>query len=331
VTERRRLRAELAEAHAALSRVVEAMDGHLYTLQVDADGIYRTVYRGPNREALLGGPLAGGVEDDRVWDSLVHPDDRVRWESALARLPDGKPIELEYRVIGLDGRERTVLDSVRPRRDAHGTLFYDGVTRDVTERQRLEDELHRAHSVAELRARTDELTGAFNRRHFAESAAEALAEDADGCALLMLDADHFKQINDAHGHLVGDAVLVELAGRLQDGLRPTDCLSRWGGEEFAVLLRGVGSDEELDRLAERLRDGVGRTPVAALGRSLGLTISIGAVRAAGRHDTLDSLVEAADRCLYAAKRQGRDRVSLVPHVPGGASAAPRRATGLPAR
>jgi diguanylate cyclase (GGDEF)-like protein len=334
VTERRRLRAELAEAHAALSRVVEAMDGHLYTLQVDADGVSRTVYRGPNRAALLGGPLAGGAEDDRVWDSLVHPDDRVHWESALARLPEGKPIELEYRVVGLDGRERTVLDSVRPRRDANGTLFYDGVTRDVTERQRLEDELHRAHSVAELRARTDELTGAFNRRHFAESTAEALAEDPSGCALLMLDADHFKQINDAHGHLVGDTVLMELARRLQDGLRPTDCLSRWGGEEFAVLLRGVDSDEELDRLAQRLCDGVGRTPVAAQGGNLRLTVSIGGVRAAGRHDTLDSLVEAADRCLYVAKREGRDRVSLVPHRSGG----PARAalpttvkTGLPAR
>jgi diguanylate cyclase (GGDEF)-like protein len=142
----------------------------------------------------------------------------------------------------------------------------------------------------------------------------------------MLDADHFKQINDAHGHLVGDAVLVELARRLQDGLRPTDCLSRWGGEEFAVLLRGVDSDEELERLAQRLCDGVGRTPVSAPGASLRLSVSIGAVRAAARHDTLDSLVEAADRCLYVAKREGRDRVSLVPHRPDDASA---RAGGRP--
>jgi len=113
VTERRRLRAELAQAHAALSRVVEAMDGHLYTLRIDADGVYRTVYRGPNREALFGGPVAGDAEDDRVWESLVHPDDREHRRSAIARLPEGKPIELEYRVVGLDGRERTVLDSVR--------------------------------------------------------------------------------------------------------------------------------------------------------------------------------------------------------------------------
>ena len=144
--------------------------------------------------------------------------------------------------------------------------------------------------------------------------AVALAEDPNGCALLMLDADHFKQVNDVHGHVVGDAVLVELARRLTDGLRPTDCLARWGGEEFAVLLQGVGSEEELDRLAERLRSAVARTPVVAEGVSVRLTISIGAARAGGELDSLDALVEAADRCLYVAKRRGRDRVSLVPDL-----------------
>ncbi len=314
VTERRRMRAELAEAHAALSRVVEAMDDHLYTLRVGEDGGHHTLYRGPNREALFGGPLPGGSEDDRVWETLVHPDDREDWRAAFARLPDGRPVELEYRVVGLDGRERTVLDSLRPRAEAGGTLVYDGVTRDVTERRRLEDELHRAHSAAELRARTDELTGASNRRHFAELVAEALTAEPAGCALLLLDADHFKQVNDAHGHVVGDAVLVELARRLRTGLRPTDRLARWGGEEFAVLLCGVTSDEELDRLAQRLRTTVARTPVAADGVSIKLTVSIGAARARAGLDNLDALVEAADCCLYVAKRQGRDRVSLVPEI-----------------
>jgi len=315
VTERRRMRADLADAHAALSRVVEAMDDHLYTLRVEPDGTPRTVYRGPNREALFGGPLTGGnTRDDRLWETLVHPDDRGRRQAAIARLRDGRPIELEYRVVGIDGRERTVLDSLRPRTAADGTLSYDGVTRDITERRRLENELHRAHSAAELRARTDELTGASNRRHFAEIVGEALAADPDGCALLLLDADHFKQVNDLHGHVVGDAVLVELARRLAGGLRPTDTLARWGGEEFAVLLRGVGSDEELDRLAQRLRAAVARTPVNADGVSIPLTVSIGAAHAGPALDDLDALVEAADCCLYVAKRQGRDRVSLVPDL-----------------
>jgi diguanylate cyclase (GGDEF)-like protein/PAS domain S-box-containing protein len=324
VTERRRMRAELARAHAALSQVVEAMDAHLYTLRVDADGC-RPVYRGPNREVLVGGPLADGDEGERTFESLVHPEDGAQREAALARLAEGGAVDLEYRVVGLDGRERIVADRLRPRRDHDGALFFDGVTRDVTERRQLEaelrssmaqmqeahHELERARGEAERRARTDELTGACNRRHFAEIVGQALADGPAGCGLLLVDADHFKQVNDAYGHLVGDAVLVEFTRRLSSALGADDRLARWGGEEFAVLLRGVGSQDELARRAERLRSVVAGTPIAAAGVSLPLTASLGAVRAGGELDSLDALVEAADRCLYVAKRRGRNCVSLV--------------------
>jgi diguanylate cyclase (GGDEF)-like protein len=310
VSERRRMRAELAEAHAALSRVVEAMDDHLYTLRVEPGGGYHTVYRGPHRDALAGGRVVPGAEGDRVWESLVHPEDRELWRAAVERLADARPIELEYRLVGLDGVERIVLDRLRPRREADGSLFYDGSTRDITVRRRLEDELRLARGEAELRARTDELTGAHNRRHFAEIVADALTADPAGCGLLLLDADHFKQVNDVHGHVVGDMVLVDLATRLREGLGPRDCLARWGGEEFAVLLHGVASDAELERRAERLRAAVALRPVVAAGVSVRLTISVGAARSGGELGNLDALVEAADGCLYAAKRQGRNRVSL---------------------
>jgi diguanylate cyclase (GGDEF)-like protein len=310
VSEPRRMRAELAEAHAALSRVVEAMDDHLFTLRVEPDGGYRTIYRGPHRDALAGGPLAVGAEGDRVWESLVHPADRELWRAAVARLVQARPIELEYRLVGLDGVERIVLDRLRPRREGDGTLFYDGATRDITERRQLEDELRLARGAAETLARTDELTGAHNRRHFAELVADALAGDPAGCGLLLLDADHFKQVNDMHGHVVGDAVLVDLATRLREALAPGDCLARWGGEEFAVLLRGVGSDDELERRAQHLRAAVALQPVVADDVRVRLTISVGAARSGGELDTLDALVDAADGRLYAAKRQGRNRVSL---------------------
>ncbi len=324
VTERRRMRAELAQTHASLSQVVEAMDAHLFTL----DANNRDVYRGPNREALIGGTLDPAVDVYRAYEALVHPDDRARWRSAVDATRLGETIDLEYRVCGLDGRERIISEQLRPRRDADGTLFYDGVSRDITARRRLEDdllrsmadmreahdELDRAHREAELRARTDELTGTFNRRHFSEVTEGALEDEPGSCALVLLDADHFKQVNDAYGHLVGDAVLVELARRLQASIGAADCLARWGGEEFAVLLRGVESDAELHWRADGLRSAIAATPVVAAGVSLRLTVSMGGVRAGGELDTLDSLVDAADRCLYDAKRHGRNRVSLVPHL-----------------
>jgi diguanylate cyclase (GGDEF)-like protein len=311
VSDRRRMRAELAETHAALTRVVEAMDDHLYTLHVAPGGGFRAVYRGPHRDALAGGPIPGGAEGERLWASLVHPDDRAVWQSAVDRLLAAEPIELEYRLVGLDGAERIVLDRLRPRVEPDGTLFYDGATRDVTERRRLEDALRLARSEAELRARTDELTGTHNRRHFAEIVAETLDVEPHGCGLLLIDADHFKQVNDVHGHVAGDEVLVELARRLTAELGPDDVLARWGGEEFAVLLRHVATEEELEARAGRLRAAVALRPVVAAGVSVRLTISIGAARSGGELDTLDALVEQADRCLYVAKRLGRNRVSLT--------------------
>jgi diguanylate cyclase (GGDEF)-like protein/putative nucleotidyltransferase with HDIG domain len=328
------MRAELAQAHAALSQAVDAMDAHLYTLRVEPDGAHVAVYRGPNREALAGGRLPDGADGDGRFESLVHPEDRRKRAAVLPLLAAAEPIDLEYRVIGLDGRERIVADRLRARRDPDGTLYYDGVMRDITERRQLEDELlrtleemqgahrelERARAEAEQRARTDELTGAFNRRHFTEIVANALRDDPHGTGLLLLDADHFKHVNDLYGHLVGDAVLVELAARLQGFLEPAEDLARWGGEEFALLLRGVRSDAEIAERAERLRSRMAGTPVVAAGISLGLTISIGAIRAAGELTDVDALVDAADRGLYAAKRGGRNRISLASHG-GGSHAA----------
>jgi diguanylate cyclase (GGDEF)-like protein len=327
VTEQRRMRADLAAAHAAVSRVVEAMDDHLYTLQVLPDGSCSPVYRGPHREALIGGPLPGTDEDDDLWASLLHPDDRPRWAEALRRLSDGKPVEMEYRVTGVDGVERILLDRLRPRRERDGSLYFDGVTRDISERRRLEDELRRtvadmqlahreldaAHREAERRARTDELTRTYNRRHFTELVAAEGDLGATSCALLLLDADHFKQVNDTHGHAVGDAVLVELARRLNEELAPDEPLARWGGEEFAVLLRRVDSDAELRRRAERLREAVRAVPMHSAGTTIRLTVSIGAARD-GTAPTLDAWIESADHALYAAKGRGRDRACLASEV-----------------
>jgi len=128
---------------------------------------------------------------------------------------------------------------------------------------------------------------------------------------------------------IGDAVLVGLAQRLSAGLEAGDCLARWGGEEFAVLLPGVASNAELAERAERLRLAVNETPIVHGDVRVDLTISVGCALAADGSQTLDTLLDTADSCLYAAKHEGRDRVSLIPSSKDpGASTAEPEAVGL---
>lgn len=145
----------------------------------------------------------------------------------------------------------------------------------------------------------DALTGIANRRQFDRD----LTHLRPGDALLLLDVDHFKRINDTHGHDVGDAALREIAQRLAETLRRGDRAYRYGGEEFAVILRGVGAGH-VHAVAERLRASVGS---AALGCTGSLaTVSIGV--SLNDDEAPVTVIAQADRALYAAKAQGRDRV-----------------------
>jgi diguanylate cyclase (GGDEF)-like protein len=319
LTAREEAAARAAEAHDRFTGLLDVVGAHVYlAIASPRDGTFEELFQGPGGDRLL-----GGAEPDPEmvnWDNAVHPDDRGAYDEFNAALSRGEDREVVYRLIGLDGVTRWVHDRAvaRPRPD--GTFEVSGIVSDVTERRRLEDqlrqslaELEQARAEAELRANTDDLTGAYNRRHFAQMASESLASAANGSALLLVDADHFKQINDVYGHAVGDAVLAELAQRLRSSITADDHLARWGGEEFAVLLRDVSSAEELAERAERLRRAVSVTPIEHEGIRVPLTTSVGAVLApAGA--SLDALVERADACLYAAKYQGRNRVSLEPET-----------------
>jgi len=329
----------LAEASDRFTSLLDVVGAHVYLTLALPDGTLQELFQGPGGDRLL-----GGAEPDPEmvnWDAAVHPDDRPAYEAFNQGLCRGEDGDVTYRLIGADGITRWVQDRAACRRRPDGVFEVSGIVSDVTERRRLEDELkhsmdemqhaHReleeARAAAELRASTDELTATFNRRRFAEIASASLASGDDRAALLLLDADHFKQINDAYGHAAGDAVLVGLAERLRSGLDPGDCLARWGGEEFAVLLRGVDSESELAERAERLRRAVEEVPIVHGELRVELTISVGCALASGGSQTLDALLETADRCLYAAKHDGRNRVSTVPAA-GGAGAPPAESEAL---
>jgi diguanylate cyclase (GGDEF)-like protein len=340
ITAREEAAARLAEASNRFTSLLDVVGAHVYLALALPDGSLQELFQGPGGDRLL-----GGAEPDPEmvnWDAAVHPDDRAAYDAFNTALGRGRDADVTYRLIGADGITRWVHDraACRPRPD--GTFEVSGIVSDVTERRRLEDDLQRsmremqaahreleqARAEAELRAGTDELTGTFNRRHFAQIAREALTANPGRCGLLLLDADHFKQINDAYGHTVGDAVLIDLAQRLRSELRAGDCLARWGGEEFAVLLPDVASDDELDLRAQRFRRAVRRGPITREGVRLRLTISIGGALGSPDGTSLDALVDRADACLYAAKHEGRDRVSLRPGTGANRSAREPEVVGM---
>ena len=164
----------------------------------------------------------------------------------------------------------------------------------------------------EEHASVDSLTGLHNRRWMETMYPREIQRCNSGnvamCAL-MLDVDHFKNVNDTYGHLAGDQVLVSIAKSLTDSLRPTDMLVRYGGEEFAILLPGTSVENSL-RVSDRIRRAVEKTPVKIGSSSdIQITISIGlAIRVPD--DSMEDILSRADRALYAAKESGRNRICI---------------------
>ena len=162
----------------------------------------------------------------------------------------------------------------------------------------------------ELLATVDELTGAHNRRSILTQAEIELRRSLRfnrPLALLFLDIDHFKQVNDRFGHKTGDIVLSTFSNVCRGALRPSDMVGRFGGEEFLVVLPETGLNQAVT-VAERLMEHVRRTVFSADLPARGITTSVGVTAIRGPDDTVEAALERIDRALYRAKELGRDRI-----------------------
>jgi len=161
-------------------------------------------------------------------------------------------------------------------------------------------------------ATQDDLTGVANRRHLLEQAEKLFADAIRACrdlSAIMLDIDHFKQVNDTFGHQVGDEVIAAVADRLRSVLHPGDLVGRYGGEEFLIVIPANGAT--VAAIAERLRTAVNATPVSTATGLLEITISAGISPRHNSDGTLTALIGRADQALYLAKKQGRNRVATI--------------------
>ena len=239
----------------------------------------------------------------RAPDFYVNPDERRAFIEAL---------RTTGRVDGFAARLRATDDTGFWSLLSARTLVLEGTNAfmvgfvDLTEQKEIEERLR---SLAEL----DGLTGAFNRRHFFDVARPALARvTARGgtACLAMIDADHFKAVNDRYGHSVGDDALRIMTHVCRTASRTSDILARYGGEEL-VLLLGDADLAAAQRVMERVRSGLATTPIAAPGgEAFTLSASIGLAEYRSG-ETIDDMLRRADAALYEAKRSGRDRVVIA--------------------
>ncbi|QJE74193.1 diguanylate cyclase [Aerophototrophica crusticola] len=180
-------------------------------------------------------------------------------------------------------------------------------------RLRLGERLVRAHKDMHRLAMTDPLSGVLNRRSFFEQAEDALRRrqrTVESLAVVMVDIDHFKRVNDGFGHDMGDEVIRQVAKTLQGAVRQTDCIGRLGGEEFAILFSNTGIDV-VSLLAERLRKRIAELALRSEGRLCPVTASFGVSPVLPDEDAIEAALKRADSALYRSKHEGRNRVTVL--------------------
>jgi len=266
---------------------------------LDADG--RIAYSSPSATTVLGFP-AGTTRGMSVFE-LVHDDDLARLRTELGALLTEREgvLRLQCRVLNSGGTYRWF--EIIASNQMHNPALVGVVinARDISENRAFQERL--AHE-----AEHDPLTGLPNRRRMQDVLGTSLADQA--VAVLFVDLDGFKPVNDAHGHEAGDDLLRQVAERLRACVRGQDVLSRVGGDEFVVLMPGVYDQADADAMSTRVREAVD-APFLVAGTEITISASVGVHLAASTSDP-DQALRAADHAMYAMKHAGGGRMSRPP-------------------
>ena len=299
------LQASARVSEERLARVAAASQDGLW----DLDLVTSRLDLSDRCRALVGAPDSADLSIEG-WVEVAHPDDRAAVAAGLERAASpaagDEAVELEYRVVAPDGSQRWVLSraiGIRDERGGIGRVL--GSLADVTPRKELEEQLRH-------RALYDPVTGLPNRRLFLDRLAAAVAHPrrrpAVGYAVLFLDLDGFKLVNDSLGHLAGDQLLAVVAARLRDELRAVDTAARFGGDEFAVLLFDPAPEEVLV-VARRIQDRIAE-PVVVGGQEVAVTASVGVALSQTGYTDPEDVLRDADIAMYDAKGSRRGSASV---------------------
>lgn len=304
ITERKRVYEALAARDLLLKKLSAHVPGGIYQFKMEFDGRFSVIYASDGiREIYELDPDVLLLNAEAIF-SRIHPQDSSRVRASIrASAQTVSPWREEYRVQLPQRGLRWVRGEATPEELPGGGVLWHGYISDISDLKRVEEEL-RALSV------TDSLTGIHNRRYFQERLTTEMARVERGggeLSVIMLDIDHFKRINDQHGHAVGDRVLQAVCERIGHRLRRTDVFCRLGGEEFMVLCPDIDG-EHAHVLALQLWQALRSSPIDGVG-TVTASFGIASWRAG---EGADSLLLRADSGVYAAKQAGRDRVEAQP-------------------
>jgi diguanylate cyclase (GGDEF)-like protein/PAS domain S-box-containing protein len=299
----------LIEAEERYRTLVEQLPLASYLERLNEES---AMYISPQIIDLVGYTAEEWVADRTFFARVLHPDDRARVLAGFAAMHEtGDPFECEYRLLARDGREVWVHDAAVVVRDEHGRPQHaQGYMIDISERKRNEAAL--LESEAQLRAQMermeylalhDALTDLPNRQLFRDRTEQALriaVREGSGFAVMLLDLDRFKEVNDTLGHPSGDQLLVEIAARLCHVLRKVDTVARLGGDEFGILAPGVSDPHAARVLATKLRRELAR-PIVLGELELEVEASIGIAMFPAHGADVETLIRRADVSMYVSK------------------------------
>jgi len=285
----------LRVAEERFRALVEQLPLVVYVDAIDDES--SNIYSSPQVEAMLGYPLDEWKRDRDLFVRILHPEDRETVLDAHRRAHEGDGLSLEYRLIARDGRVVWVHDEARTILAPSGVpVALQGYLLDVTEKREAEERLrHQAFH--------DPLTGLPNRALFKQRVEEAIARSrpgGPGVALLILDIDDFKTVNDRFGHMDADAVLYDVGSRLRVALPPTVTVARIGGDEFAALVESDDPAGDAGKAAGAVCEAL-RAPTQMAGVEIFVTASIGVATG----DDVDGVFRRADLAMYRAKANGK--------------------------
>ncbi|MCA1900251.1 MAG: diguanylate cyclase [Chloroflexi bacterium] len=318
ITERKRMETELQVNEERFRSLVTSLSDIIYTL--DAEQRHSGVFGDWVQKA--------GLSEDhflgKTAREILGAENAFVHEDANRRALNGEVVSYEWSLP--NGTETVYYHTVvSPMRNSHGEVVgVVGVGRDITERKRTEDELKRLNAALQEQMREvkelhqqlreqavrDPLTGLFNRRYLQETLDREVARanrEGKSIGFIIMDLDHFKRVNDRHGHKAGDMALQQLGNLLLKNLRAEDVACRYGGEEFTVMMPGASLETTLER-ANFLLQKINEMPIEYNGADIKITASMGVALFPKHGSNGEEAMSHADNALYAAKALGRNQV-----------------------